>query len=88
MELQFISNSDPAFLANYLRNKRREYHLTQEQLATKSGVSLATIRKIESGSPNVLISIFNQVIVVFNECLEPSKIRSGTQPADKRSLYN
>lgn len=48
-----------ATIINHVREKRKEQHLTQEQLANKVGVTRKTIVSLEKGSyvPSLLLAI-------------------------------
>lgn len=40
-------------LADFVKQKRKEVNLTQEEFAERSGVALTVIRKIEQGKENL-----------------------------------
>jgi len=46
---------------------RKEYNLTQEDLAVKSGVGLRFLRELEQGKPTVRMDKVNQVLKLFNK---------------------
>lgn len=46
---------------------RKEYNLTQEDLAIKSGVGLRFLRELEQGKPTVRLDKVNQVLNLFNK---------------------
>lgn len=48
-----------------VKELRKEYHLTQESLAFKSGVGLRFIRELEQGKPTVRVDKVNQVLALF-----------------------
>jgi len=58
-------------LANFIKDKRREEKLTQEQFADRAGVALTVIRKIEQGKENLNLSSVNQVLAMFDHVLVP-----------------
>ena len=58
-------------LAEFVKNKRKEAHLTQEQFAERAGVALTVIRKIEQGKENVKLEKVNQVLKMFGHLLVP-----------------
>ena len=45
---------------------RKEYGLTQEDLAMKSGVGLCFVRKLEQGKPTLRMDKVNQLLDLFN----------------------
>lgn len=62
-------------LANFVKIKRKEAKLTQEDFAAKAGVALTVIRKIEQGKGNLNLEKANQVLRMFGHVLAPVKIK-------------
>jgi y4mF family transcriptional regulator len=62
-------------LANFVKQKRKEAELTQEDFASKAGVALTVIRKIEQGKGNLHLEKANQVLKMFGHELAPVNIR-------------
>ncbi|MEB0260700.1 MULTISPECIES: helix-turn-helix transcriptional regulator [unclassified Mucilaginibacter] len=58
-------------LANFVKQKRKETGLTQEDFALKAGVALTVIRKIEQGKGNLNLEKANQVLKMFGHELAP-----------------
>jgi y4mF family transcriptional regulator len=58
-------------LAEFVKKRRKQLSLTQEELAVKSGVALTVIRKIEQGKENLSLSKVNQVLIMFGHVLGP-----------------
>ncbi|HET6244233.1 MAG: helix-turn-helix transcriptional regulator [Bacteroidetes bacterium] len=58
-------------LAEFVKNKRKEAKLTQEQFAERAGVALTIVRKIEQGKENVKLEKVNQVLKMFGHLLVP-----------------
>ena len=58
-------------LANFVKHKRKEAELTQEDFASKAGVALTVIRKIEQGKGNLNLEKANQVLKMFGHELAP-----------------
>ena len=56
-------------LANFVKTRRKQLNLTQEEFAEKSGVALTVIRKIEQGKDNLSLSKVNQVLQMFGHIL-------------------
>ncbi len=62
-------------LGEYIREKRKQYNLTQIELAERSGVGVRFIRELERGKTTVQLDKINQVLALFGETLEPAKIQ-------------
>ena len=58
-------------LAEFVKTRRKQLKLTQEELGVKSGVALTVIRKIEQGKDNLSLSKVNQVLKMFGQVLGP-----------------
>ena len=52
---------------------RKEYGLTQEDLAMKSGVGLCFVRNLEQGKPTLRMDKVNQLLDLFNYELTATK---------------
>jgi len=57
-------------IAEFVKTRRKQLKLTQEELAVKAGVALTVIRKIEQGKDNLSLSKVNQVLKMFGHVLE------------------
>lgn len=53
-------------LSAVVKALRKEYGLTQEDLAVKSGVGLCFVRKLEQGKPTLRMDKVNQLLDLFN----------------------
>jgi len=62
-------------LADFVRQKRKEAKLTQENFASKAGVALTVVRKIEQGKGNLNLEKANQVLKMFGHELAPVNSR-------------
>jgi y4mF family transcriptional regulator len=62
-------------LAEFVKQKRKEAELTQEELADRSGVALTVLRKIEQGKGNLNLEKANQVLKMFGHELAPVSSR-------------
>ena len=62
-------------LNQFVKEKRREAKLTQEQFAERAGVALTVIRKIEQGKGNINLEKVNQVLKMFGHTMAPVKIQ-------------
>ena len=58
-------------LAKFIKQKRKEARLTQEEFALRAGVALTVIRKIEQGKENVKLEKVNLVLKMFGHLLVP-----------------
>ena len=52
-------------LSIYVKEMRREYGLTQEDLAAKAGVGLRFVRDLEQGKQTLRMDKINQVLSLF-----------------------
>ena len=62
-------------LADFVKEKRNEVNLTQEEFAERAGVALTVIRKIEQGKENLNMEKVNQVLKMFGHTLAPINAR-------------
>lgn len=60
-------------LSRVVKNLRKEYGLTQEDLAMKSGVGLCFIRNLEQGKASLRMDKVNQLLDLFNYELTATK---------------
>lgn len=58
-------------LAEFVKERRKEVNLTQEEFAERSGVALTVLRKIEQGKTNLNMEKVNQVLRMFGHVLAP-----------------
>lgn len=58
-------------ITEFVKTRRKQLKLTQEELAMKAGVALTVIRKIEQGKDNLSLSKVNQVLKMFGHVLGP-----------------
>jgi len=63
-------------LIEFVKNKRRDLGLTQEELAKRAGVGLRFVRDLEQGKETVQINKVNQILVLFGYKVGPVKIRN------------
>jgi len=52
-------------LSDFLKQKRKENNLTQEDLAAKAGVGLRLVREIEQGKASMRMDKVNQILDLF-----------------------
>ncbi|WP_256009138.1 type II toxin-antitoxin system Y4mF family antitoxin [Desertivirga xinjiangensis] len=62
-------------LADFVKQKRKEVNLTQEEFAERAGVALTVIRKIEQGKENLNLEKVNQILKMFGHTLAPVNSR-------------
>jgi y4mF family transcriptional regulator len=62
-------------LANFVKLKRKEVNLTQEEFAERAGVALTVVRKIEQGKENLSLAKVNQVLQMFGSKLIPMNMK-------------
>ena len=58
-------------LAQFVKDKRKDAKLTQEEFAERAGVALTVIRKIEQGKENLNLEKVNRVLKMFGHLLVP-----------------
>ena len=58
-------------LADFVKDRRKEVNLTQEEFADRAGVALTVIRKIEQGKTNLNVQKVNIVLNMFGHELAP-----------------
>jgi len=58
-------------LQQYLKQMRKQYHLTQVDLSEKSGVGLRFVRELEQGKQSLRMDKVNQVLSLFGSELAP-----------------
>ncbi len=60
-------------ISGFVKEKRKESGLTQEEFADRVGVALTVIRKIEQGKTNLNMDKVNLVLAMFGHELAPLK---------------
>jgi y4mF family transcriptional regulator len=58
-------------LAEFVKDRRKEVNLTQEEFAERAGVALTVVRKIEQGKTNLNMDKVNLVLQMFGHELAP-----------------
>lgn len=66
-------------LSNFVKTRRKQLNLTQEEFAEKAGVALTVIRKIEQGKENLSLSKVNQVLQMFGHVIGPINTNHATR---------
>jgi len=62
-------------LSEFVKQKRKDVKMTQEEFAERTGVALTVIRKIEQGKTNLNLDKVNLVLEMFGHTLAPVKIK-------------
>lgn len=58
-------------LAEFVKERRKEVNLTQEEFADRAGVALTVVRKIEQGKTNLNMDKVNLILQMFGNELAP-----------------
>ena len=58
-------------LSDFVKERRKEANLTQEEFAERTGVALTVLRKIEQGKTNMNLDKVNLVLRMFGHELAP-----------------
>lgn len=58
-------------IADFVKKRRKQAGLTQEEFALRAGVALTVVRKIEQGKDNLSLCKVNQVLKMFGHVLGP-----------------
>ena len=66
-------------LAQFVKERRKDVNLTQEEFAERTGVALTVIRKIEQGKTNLNMEKVNLVLKMFGHQLAPVSIKEITE---------
>ena len=62
-------------LAMFIKKRRKEVNLTQEEFAKRAGVALTVIRKIEQGKTNLNLDKVNRVLLMFGHEVGPVAVK-------------
>lgn len=62
-------------LSEFVKARRKEVDLTQEEFADRAGVALTVIRKIEQNKTNLNLEKVNQVLKMFGHKLAPISLK-------------
>ena len=66
MRYDIICDMGKSSLSDAVKSLRKEYGLTQEDLAMKSGVGLCFVRNLEQGKSSLRMDKVNQLLDLFN----------------------
>ena len=73
--------SPPLSVSSLVKKKRKEFGLTQKELADKAGVGLRFVRELERDKPSLQMNKVNQVLMLFG-------CELGPVPLDRKKLIN
>ena len=62
-------------LSSYVKEMRKQFGLTQVDLAAKAGVGLRFVRELEQGKETLRLDKVNQVLLLFGQEIGPVPIR-------------
>jgi len=62
-------------VGHYIKAKRKQVNLTQENFAHRTGVALTVVRKIEQGKTNINVDGLLQILKMFGATIEVVKIK-------------
>ena len=62
-------------LSTYIKEMRKQFGLTQVDLAAKSGVGLRFVRELEQGKETLRLDKVNQVLLLFGHEVGPIPIK-------------
>lgn len=61
-------------LINFVKTRREQLGLTQQELAERAGVGLRFVRDLEQGKESLRLDKVNQVLALFGHKMGPIKI--------------
>ena len=61
-------------LSTFIKEKRKQFGLTQQDLSEKSGVGLRFVRELEQGKSTLRMDKVNQVLALFGAELSATAI--------------
>ena len=70
---------DDRLIADFVKEMRKKFNLTQVDLADKSGVGLRFVRELEQGKHTLRMDKVNQVLSLFGRQVGAVEIRSGRE---------
>ena len=66
-------------IGKFIKEKRKEYGLTQEEFAIRSGLGLRFIRELEQGKETVHMDKVNQALKMFGMEAVPGRINKNKE---------
>ena len=71
-------------ISEFLKRKRKETGLTQEEFALRSGLGLRFVRELEQGKKSCRTDKVNQALEMFGCCLGVVGIERKNEEEDKK----
>lgn len=71
-------------IPEFLKRKRKETGLTQEEFALRSGLGLRFVRELEQGKKSCRTDKVNQALEMFGCCLGVVRIERKNEEEDKK----
>ena len=78
-----VYNSIMNTIAEFVKQKRKEAGLTQEEFAIRSGLGLRFVRELEQGKETVRMDKVNQALAMFGAVAVPGRIQRGGKDDEK-----
>ena len=69
-------------IAMFIKQKRKEAGLTQEEFAIRSGLGLRFVRELEQGKETVRMDKVNQALSMFGAVAIPGRKSDGEKEED------
>ena len=66
-------------LSTFVKEKRKQFGLTQQELSEKSGVGLRFVRELEQGKNTLRMDKVNQVLALFGAELSATVISKNNE---------
>jgi y4mF family transcriptional regulator len=66
-------------LSEFVKQRRKEVNLTQEEFAERAGVALTVVRKIEQGNTNLNLTKVNLVLGMFGHKMAPVNVKDHSE---------
>ncbi|PCJ81253.1 MAG: transcriptional regulator [Bacteroidetes bacterium] len=66
-------------IGEFVKERRKEVKLTQEEFAERAGVALTVVRKIEQGKTNMNMDKVNLVLSMFGHELAPVSLKDNSR---------
>lgn len=79
----YIMKQNIGNFAVFLKQKRKETSLTQDDLARKAGVGLRFIRDVEQGKKSLRLETLNAVLSLFGYCAGPVRMEECDDSSQK-----
>lgn len=62
-------------LIDFVKSRREQLGLTQQELAERAGVGLRFVRDLEQGKESLRLDKVNQILVLFGHKMGPMEIK-------------